>query len=537
MLSRIRRWAARIVASVSGTSQPARWLVDWIRGGTESDSGVALDGKTVLRYAPVWYAVNRIAGHLGLMPLVLYRRVDEREVKRATEHPAYRLCKLQPNELMTASVFRETIQYHALVWGNGRAAIVRDRRGDPTDLIPLLPDRTRTFLLNGAKWHATKLVDSDSLDADAWGSPAAGEVPTQFFPDRDVLHIKGLGFDGLSGYPLWDLAKNSFGLGLAGEKHGNKNYRNNGVPGLLLEAPPGVFRDDVEAKAFLQAFRAAQEGLDNVSKTALLREGIKASKIAQTGAELQHLEQRAFQRQEVALWFLLEAITGDDKSVSYGSLEQKHLAYLTNGLGRWLVRWQEECAVKLLREREKDADSHYFAFNTGALLRADAKTTGETLAGLVRGRILTPNEAREKLELNPLPGGDELQNPAIDVRGGGQDQQDQQDEDREDSVDPVDPVKRPVERLKAIVAARLGELEAVERRRVDEVTGKHSGPALEEWREKFYSGWQQTLAAAFEPLAGDGVFGKTLAADWVAAGRAGQAEGRVAKWTERILGH
>src|SRR5690606_37064316 len=137
----------------------------------------------------------------------------------------------------------------------------------------------------------------------------------------------------------WEFAANSFGLGLATEKHGNRFFRNGASPSIVLEVPQGKLTDETAAKSFLQRFRAMHEGADNHFKVAMLREGIQAKPLGQTGRESQWIDQRKFQRQEVALWFLLEAITGDDASVSYNSLEQKHLAYLTNSLGRWLVKW------------------------------------------------------------------------------------------------------------------------------------------------------------------------------------------------------
>ena len=107
ILTRIRRWLA------STTSKPASWFVSWIHQERESESGVAVDGKTALRYAPVWNAVNRICGRLSQLPLVLYEQTSARTKQRAVKHPAYRLLKNQPNALMTPAIFKEVLQYHA----------------------------------------------------------------------------------------------------------------------------------------------------------------------------------------------------------------------------------------------------------------------------------------------------------------------------------------------------------------------------------------------------------------------------------------
>ncbi len=506
MFGWIRTFVTRVFASSAGS--PASWFVDWIRGEHESDSGVSLDGKTCLRYAPVWYAVRRISGHVAQLPLVLYRRTGERSKERAKEHPAFQLVKRKPNGLMTASVFRELLQYHALLWGNGRAAIVRNNRGDAMELIPLLPDRTKTVLVNGEKWHVTHIHHQ------------GGEIEERKVKDADCLHIQGLGYDGIQGYALWEIAKNSWGLGIGSEKQTARFYKNNAVPGLILEAPPGVFQDDEEAKNFLHAFRDMHEGLDNASKTALLREGIKASKLSNTAQEAQQIETRQFQRQEVALWFLLEAITGDDASVSYSSLEQKHIAYLVNCLNGWLVKWQEQCEEKLLREREKVADTHFFRFSTGALLRSDMKTTVETLGLAVRAKLMTPNEARDLLDMDEMEGGDELSNPAI-TPGFGPAKPPAPPEPKPDPAtgDPIpDPAAEKLQqRLREIIRGRLQDLLDVERKRVADLAGKPK--QLGEWYER----WQKTLATALACLGSADAQGEAEA--WVKQSQAELAAG------------
>ena len=527
MLKWLRNAMRRILGST--TSKPANWFIDWIRGDTGSDSGIGVDGKTCLRYAPVWNAVNRICGRVAQLPLIVHEWTDAAQtVKRpAMEHPAYRLLKRQPNRLMTPAVFKELVQYHAVVSGNGRCEIVRNERGDPIELIPLLPDLTETVLLNGEKWHITKVVVDDETQ----------ETKEYKIRDENCLHIPGLGYDGVAGFTLWDLAKNSFGLGLGQEKRANKFYRNNAVPGLLLEAPPGVFEDDEEAKKFLAAFREMHEGLDNTSRTGLLREGIKANKLSLSDQESQTVEQRKFQRQDVALWFMLETILGDDESVSYNSLEQKHLAELINCLNPWLVKWQEECERKLLREREKLADTHFIRFQTGALLRTDTKTTYEMLTTAVRGMIMTINEARAIIDLPPVEGGDQLQNPAITPANTtaeevGEETDDEVNDDEGGQVDAQD-------RLRRVIAARLGELAAVEVKRIEAAAAKpHTFSA---WADRFYKRWQGTLSDALRPMVADESAGEISAA-WCAKSRelisavpiADMAEVTIpALWTDR----
>jgi len=396
MITGLRGWVSRVwSAATSGTANPSQWLVDWVRGES-SDSGVEVDGVSAMRYAPIWNAVNKIAGHVGQLPLVLHEEISDRERRKAKNHPAYRLLKRRPNSLMTPIVFKELLQHHALLWGNGRAVIVRNGRGDPDELIPL-PAYADTDLIDGVKLH--------------WYRDRKTNIPF-VFTDDEVFHVPGLGYDGIKGYSLVEMARNSIGLGLASEKHMNRHFRNNAVPSLILEAPTGVLRKEEDARDFLANWERFHKGLDNQQKTGLLREGIKATTLGMPGRDAQWIEQRVFQRQEAALWLLLESILGDDSSVSYNSLEAKNLAYLVNCLMRWLTKWEEEGNRKLLTRRQQDTDSHFFKFTTAALLRASTKERFEVYQIGRQIRVFSANDVRAMEDLPPVDGGDDYDNPA-----------------------------------------------------------------------------------------------------------------------------
>jgi HK97 family phage portal protein len=189
------------------------WLADAIML-PQSSSGETVGAKDMLGYPPAWACINKIAGHVGQLPLNLYRRdpSDERRKSLAEMLPAYWLTKHQPNPLMTPLVFRQTLQAHALWDGNGRAYIKRNMRGEPSELWPLPPHRCSTILVTtDAKDAGTpeivrgQVVSKWHLLRDDVGQP----IP---IPDRDVLHIPGLGYDGLQGYPVLDLAREWLGL-------------------------------------------------------------------------------------------------------------------------------------------------------------------------------------------------------------------------------------------------------------------------------------------------------------------------------------
>ena len=466
------------MAATSGTANPSQWLIDWVRGGTESASGVHVNGETALTYAPWWYGVNKIAGHVGLLPLIAMERRGEREKLPARRIPGYRLMKKQANQYTTAAIFKETLQSHALNWGNGRAAIIRNQRNDPAELIQLDPNTWDTVLVDGEKWHFT---NSD---------PTVG---MRRIHDDDVLHIAGLGFDGIIGYSVWKMARDSLGLGLAGEQASAKNFKNDAVPPVVLEAPPGVFRKETDAKQFLQDWNQYHAGVDNAGKAGLLREGIKANQLAMSSRDSQWIEQRVMQRQDAALWMALESILGDDSSVSYNSLEAKNQAYLTNCLMRWLNKWEEECEKKLLTETQQRSESHFFRFRTAALLRG---TTLERYQVYQIGRqieVFSANDVRDLEDMNEREGGDEYGNPAINPQGNTDEPPENNENDDETTQ----------ERLRSMINSRLTDVVEVESKRIENLAAKSKTMAELEGRvDDFYGKFLETLTRAYEACGG-----------------------------------
>jgi HK97 family phage portal protein len=374
---------------------PEPWFLEWFYGGQQSDSGIIVNPANALTYAPYWECIAFISGDLGKIPYpVLKRTAQGRE--RDTKHPAYRLMMYEANDLMTADVFRETIQAHALGWGNGRAWIVRDRMQKPSALIPFLPHRTKTLLQDGQKWHVVKMGETEE---------------EKTFPDRDVLHIAGMGYDGINGYSIAAMARQSIGRGMAEEKHGARLFKNYAVPPIILQTDQRL--TEPVAKQLLSDWEKHHAGSENAGKAGLLHSGTKAQQLtAMPNKDAQWLESRKFSRAEIAGWFKMppSKIGGDDQ-INYNSLEHFALAYLEGCILYWEVRWQLECRRKLLFEREKEADSHYFEFFNDALVTVDFASKVEALNKLIAAEIFNSNEAREKLNMNHRPGGDVYRNP------------------------------------------------------------------------------------------------------------------------------
>lgn len=314
-----------------------RPLINWIKSWFGDESTGNVTSRSMLTTAPFWYGINKISGNVGTLPLNVMHHKD-RVREKARDHAAYSLLKLEPNELQTPIVFKQTLTKDAISWGNGRAFIDRSDSDLPIQLIPLQPDRTFTCLIKGKKWHYSYPEFDNSQCYSVGGlleQMKKNPNGIVMMEDKDVLHIQGFG-DGICGYSLFQYARQSLQISLGADKRAARQMQKGFAGKVMLEAPPGMFRDEKEANEFIDNYNK-EHGTDGKGKeVGLLIEGIKANVLQMSNKDAEFIEQRKFQRQEAALWLMLESILGDDKSVSYNSEEQKQLAYLKNCLGTWL---------------------------------------------------------------------------------------------------------------------------------------------------------------------------------------------------------
>jgi hypothetical protein len=165
-------------------------------------------------------------------------------------------------------------------------------------------------------------------------------------------------------------------------------------------------------------------------------------------------------------------------------LEQKQLAYLSSCLDRWLTRWEMQCDAKLRTEVEKRTGTVFFKFNRQTWLQMDAQATANVLTSYVASKIMNRNEARDKLDLNPVPGGEEFENPNITVK------------------EPSTNVDNSIKLAAGYMAAQVlfDRFLETECNRIEKATGNKN---FVSWIEKTYETWQQTYESQANSLGVD----------------------------------
>lgn len=377
----------------SGIATPERWVEDWVAGGEATAAGLYVSEETALHYSPFFAGVRVIAEDVGSLPLPVYERL-ERGKRRAREHPLYRVLHDQANDLMSAVAFRSTLQGHALTWPAGYAYIVRDGAGEVRELWPLRPDRIYPDPLPGRTGTGSLAVTYRYLD------PVNG-ITARLRPD-EVLTVAGLGFDGIRGYSIIGLARQSIALGLATERYGAAFFGNGSRPSGVLKHPKTL--SDPGRTRLKTDWENLHRGLDRAQRVAILEEGLEWQSIGIPPEDAQFLETRRFGVTEMARWLRLPPHKiADLERATFTNIEHQGLDYVTSALRIWLVRWEQSIAQRLFTAGERD---RFFAEHLlDALLRGDLKTRYEAYAVGRNWGWLCADDIAEMENRNPLPDG------------------------------------------------------------------------------------------------------------------------------------
>lgn len=362
-----------------------------------TSSGNRVNSHTAMQMSAVYACVRILSEAIAEIPLNFYHYTADGGKEKCPSHPLYYLLHDEPNPEMTSFVFRETLMGHLLLWGNAYAQIVRNGRGEVLALYPLLPDRMQVD-----RDSAGRLVYTYTRYRDEAGSRC--EFETIKLYKEDVLHIPGLGFDGLVGYSPIAMARNAIGMSMAAEDYGASFFANGATPGGVLEHP-GIVKDPERLR---ESWRSQFSG-KNSHSIAVLEEGMTFKPMSIPPDEAQFLETRKFQIDEIARIFRVPPhMVGDLEKSSFSNIEQQSLEFVKYTLNPWVARWEQSLAHALLLPREKQ--QYVVKFNVDGLLRGDYQSRMNGYAIGRQNGWLSSNDIRELENMNRIPaeeGGDE----------------------------------------------------------------------------------------------------------------------------------
>lgn len=361
-----------------------------------STSGKAVTEQTAMQMTAVYSCVRILAEAVAGLPLHLYKYTENGGKEKALDHPLYRLLHDEPNPEMSSFVFRETLMTHLLLWGNAYAQVIRNGKGEVVALYPLMPNRMAVDRdTEGHLYYTYYRGDDEAIKNKEYAVTLA---------PRDVLHIPGLGFDGLVGYSPIAMAKNAIGMAIACEEFGAKFFANGAAPSGVLEHP-GTIKDPSRVR---DAWQSQFGGSSNSGKVAVLEEGMKYTPISISPEQAQFLETRKFQINEIARIFRVPPhMVGDLEKSSFSNIEQQSLEFVKYTLDPWVIRWEQSIQRALLSQDEKAV--YFVKFNLEGLLRGDYQSRMNGYAIGRQNGWMSANDIRELENLDRIPaeeGGD-----------------------------------------------------------------------------------------------------------------------------------
>lgn len=353
-----------------------------------SGSGKSVTAQTAIQLSTVYACVRVISETVASLPLGVYEATDDGNLK-AGDHPLYHLLHDEPNAEMTSFVFREVMLAHLLLYGNSYSQIIRSGKNTVVGLYPLLPDHMD--------------VDRDSKGNLTY-TYITSDGKTVVIKPQDILHIPGLGFDGIIGYSPIALEKNAIGLGIASEEYGSKFFSNGARPSGILTHPNTV----KNPKAVRESWNSAYGGSSNSNRVAILEEGMTFTPLSIPNNEAQFLETRKFQVNEICRIFRVPPhLVGNLEHATFSNIEHQSIDFAVHTIRPWLVRIEQSMNRALFTDQEKGR--FYVQFNIDGLMRGDYKSRMEGYAIARQNGWMSANDIRALENQNPIPaeeGGD-----------------------------------------------------------------------------------------------------------------------------------
>jgi HK97 family phage portal protein len=374
---------------------PAQWLVDWFTGGGQTYTGIPVNELNAVRATTVFRCISIIANTVASLPWNVYRRTRDGGRELAADHPVQRLLHDQPNPVTSSYTFRQILVASLLTNGNGYAVIGRSNANRVLDLLQFPPQNVSVDRKGEpGSWRLEYEVRAEGKRYD--------------IPATDMIHVPGLGFDGVKGISvIAAVGRQSIGLALALEEFQARIHANAARPSGVVQVDKSL---STEALANLRAaFEGLYGGREKVGKTVFLDKGMTWQAMQIDPNDAQTLESRRFQVTDICrIYGVPPHLVGEvEKSTSWGTgIEQQTIGFVEYVIRPWLVSIEQEFNRKLF------ATTRYFCeFGLEGLLRGDSKARADFYAKAIQNAWMKPNEVRRRENLPRDPDGDRLLYP------------------------------------------------------------------------------------------------------------------------------
>lgn len=353
---------------------------------------------SALSEATYYACLKVLSESIGKLPLRLLQVTPNTGVTPQIRHRYYRMLNERPNRFMSASVFWTYMEFCRNHYGNAYALI--DTSGPAPQLWPLDPLKVKVY-------YDDALLFSKTPDIFYVCATSKGTVK---YSSEEVLHFKAHQTqDGILGISVREQLNNTIQGNVKAQKMVNKMYDSGMTAKAVLEYT-GELNEESRRKltASIEAYAKGgmkDSGIENIIPIPL---GFKLTPLNVKLADSQFLEVKQYSALQIAAAFGVKPYqVGDYTKSSYASAEAQQLSFLIDTLLFNIKQYEEELSYKLLSD-EESGNGLCAKFNTSVLLRTDQQSQIANLSTAVQSFLMTPNEARERLDLPHKEGGDQL---------------------------------------------------------------------------------------------------------------------------------
>lgn len=374
--------------------------------GLPSDAGVDVSPERALTVSTVFRAVNVLASAIAMVPLCVFKRTDGEGKEKDPGHYAYRLLHDKPNAFQTSFRWRHHMMLQLLLRGNAYYEIIPGGGQQLfAQLRPLHPDATRVSdqLADGSLVYVTSTRSTDGR--------------LRRLSQSEVLHLRGMSSNGITGVSVIAAMRNAVGLAVAAERHGSAFLRNGARPSVVIKHPKNLGKGPAYDR-LKASFAEAYGGSDNAGKIPILEEGAELQPITMTAEDAQYIETRQFMTGEFLRFVGVPGVLAgvEEKTTTWGSgVGEIMIGFTTYSV----MPWTENLAAELTDTLIVDPERNFVGFELKGLLKGDVEKRFNAFRTAVTTGWMTRNEVRRAEDMNADdPALDEFLEPLNMVKAG-----------------------------------------------------------------------------------------------------------------------
>ena len=366
-----------------------QWLDLRMIGAGTGGTIHAITGEVALNFSAYFSGVTQISQTMGSCRADLFKQTGPRKKDIYTAHPSHYVISKMANPYMNAYQWKETMQHHAITWGNGYSWKQRDDYGNVVALWPMWPTHMRIE------------IEDDGRPVYVYKNPKTGR--DQKYEWDEIFHLAGFGNDGLQGYSLISLHAKAIDLGLT-QQDFNIRFISNGIHTSGAISHPGQLKDTARAN-LRKGVEELHTGLNNVGRFLILEEGVTYTPFTMPLKDAEFLSSRVFQIQEIARILNMPPHKLKDMSgATYSNIEHLQIEYVTDTIRPWAERWEICLDTQLLNRTQQNR--LFFEYDLNAISRGDMRTQFEAYRAARYGGWYNANEIRYRLGDNPIENDD-----------------------------------------------------------------------------------------------------------------------------------